>query len=345
MRNSRWMISFVLLLLAAGCAQPAGVIFPPVNPPLLWPGGSEPPRIRYVGQLATSADLKPSVPFLEGVGNALFGKKPVSTMLTPYALCTDNQDRLFVADSNAQVVHVFDLKTRKYERWQPAPKHLFAQPVGVAYDTINNRLWVSDSVAGTIYVFDSNGHLVKQMPTGLFARPTGLCFDKTHQRMFIVDTSAHHIVVCTLNGQPITILGHRGAGLGEFNFPTNVAVDSVGRVYVSDSLNFRVQEFSPDLKPIRAIGSKGDLPGYFGQPKGVACDSQNHLYVVDANFEAVQIFDSSGHLLLNFGQEGTKNGEFWLPAGICIDSHDRIWVADCYNRRVEVFDYLPETQR
>ncbi len=343
MRTTRCIITLVLLL-AAGCAQPAGVIFPPLDKPLLWPGGSEPPRIRYVGQLASSADLKPAVPFLEGVGNTLFGRKPASAMLTPYALCTDNQDRLFVADSNTQSVHVFNLKTRKYLSWQPGPKRKFSQPVGIAYDTTHNRLWVADSVAQTIYIFNSNGALVEQTSPGQFVRPTGLCFDPTHQRVFVTDTGAHRIVVCSLDGHPIATLGRRGTALGEFNFPTNVAVDSTGRLYVSDSLNFRVQQFSPDLKPLRAIGSKGDMPGYFGQPKGVACDSQNHLYVVDANFEAVQIFDASGRLLLNFGSEGTKNGQFWLPAGICIDSHDRIWIADAYNRRVEVFDYLPQPQ-
>ena len=41
-------------------------------------------------------------------------------MLTPYAVCTDGQDRLFVADTNAQTVHVFDLRTRRYEQWKPA---------------------------------------------------------------------------------------------------------------------------------------------------------------------------------------------------------------------------------
>jgi DNA-binding beta-propeller fold protein YncE len=107
-------------------------------------------------------------------------------------------------------------------------------------------------------------------------------------------------------------------------------------------LNFRVQQFAPDLTPIRQIGKKGDMPGYFGQPKGIAVDPEDHLYVVDANFESVQIFNADGQLLLDFGTEGHNPGEFWLPAGISIDSHNRIWIADAYNRRIQVFDYLPE---
>ena len=75
-------------------------------------------------------------------------------------------------------------------------------------------------------------------------------------------------------------IGQRGTALGQFNYPTHVMIDHAGRIYVSDTLNFRVQQFSPDLKPVRQIGSKGDLPGYFSQPKAIAVDSQDHVYVI-----------------------------------------------------------------
>ena len=341
----RWIgnLSFVLLagLLALGCGHPPGVIFEPLARPVVFPAPPEPARIRYVGKLATNADLKPGVGFGQAIGQALFGKKPVEAMLDPYAACTNGRERLFVADPGRQMVHVFDLKTREYQQWQPLPGR-FDEPVGVAYDSLNDRLMVADSGAATVYIFTSMGGVVAQTPPGLFVRPAGICFDTRSQRAFVADAGGHCIYVIAPNGQPITKMGSRGTALGQFNFPTNLAMDHEGRLYVADTLNFRVQQFSPDLVPIRQIGSKGDMPGYFSQPKGVACDSQNHLYVVDSHFEAVQIFDANGSLLLNFGQEGHNPGEFWLPAGIFIDERDRIWIADCYNHRVQVFDYIRE---
>ena len=238
--------------MAGGCGSPAGTIFEPPFPPKVWPdSATEPARVRYVGQLANEADLKPAIPFGQGLGESLFGKPPIRAMITPFALCTDGGDRLFVADTSAKVVQVFDLNSRKFAQWGPAPGKKFSWPVGVAYNP-------------------------------------------------------------------------------------------AGRLYVSDSLNFRVQQFSPDLQPLRAIGSKGDMPGFFSQPKGVGVDSQDHLYVMDSQFEVAQVFDDQGVLLMDFGQEGDGAGEFWLPAGIFIDAHNRIWVADSYNHRVQVFDYLPE---
>jgi len=329
-------------VLTGGCARPAGVIFEPLANPPFWPSPPDPVRVLYVGELATSADLKPSADFFELAGEALFGKKTVRSMLSPYALCTDGRDRLFVADSNAQVVHVFNFKTRAYSQWQPADDHgkttPFSQPVGIAYDP-DGRLIVADSVAQTLHVFDDHGKYVGQLGQHMLQRPCGLAIDPTSRRLYIADVAAHQVLVFSLRGELIRRLGQRGDKLGQFNFPTNVAVDSQGRLYVSDSLNFRVQQFDRDLEPLRQIGQQGDMPGYFSQPKGLAVDGEDHLYVVDAQFEAVQIFNAEGQLLMVFGEEGTEPGRFWLPAGIHIDRSSRIWIADTYNRRVQVFEY------
>ena len=346
-KSARWFTLLLVLIGGSGvvvtsCGRPPGVIFPTPPRALVWPSPPERGRIRYVGQLSTDADLKPGMAFGQAVGEAMFGKAPVHTMLTPYAICTDGYDRLFVADSNAQLVHVFDMNSRKYETWKPQNKEKrFAQPVGIAYDA-GGRLFVADSVGATIYAFDKSGAYLGPVGSAFLQRPCGLAYDAKSRRLFVADAGAHQVVVLSREGHLVARVGSRGTGLGQFNYPTNVALDGKGRLYVSDSLNFRVQQFGPDLKPIRQIGRKGDLPGYFGQPKGIAIDSEDHLYVVDANFEAVEVFDDEGRLLLDFGQEGRDPGTFWLPAGIFIDRLNRVWVADCYNRRVQVFQYLPE---
>ncbi|MHC4413762.1 MAG: 6-bladed beta-propeller [Planctomycetota bacterium] len=339
-----WIAIVVLAVGLGGCGQSKGVIFEPLENPMIWPPDPEPARIRYVGGLVTSEDLKPGRSVGQGLSEAIFGRKPARSMLSPYAVCTDGSDRLFVADSNAQTVHVFDLDSRRYEQWQPDPQETsFSQPVGVAFDG-SRRLLVSDAVASTIFVFASDGTYLGDFGREYLSRPCGLAVDAATGRIFVADAAAHQVLVFNPEGALVAQIGRRGTGLGEFNFPTNVALDIDGRLFVSDSLNFRVQVFDSTLEPIRQIGGHGDLPGYFSQPKGVALDSDGHLYVVDAHFEAVQVFDTEGRLLLTFGREGQASGEFWLPAGIHIDANDRIWVADTYNRRVQVFQYLTEVE-
>jgi len=347
-RDFRWVLVLLGALIgcsAGGCAAPKGLIFEPPAKELSWPPPPEEGRIHFVGSLRTDKDLKPSKSFMKGLSEKVFGQNPAHSMLTPYAICTDDQDRVFVCDSNAQVVHVFNLKTRAYEQWKPeAPAEPFAQPVGVTCDA-SGRLLVSDSAANTIHVFDQSGHVLGTIGDGDLDKPSGIVVDPRTDRIFVANTGTHQILVLAPDGTLIERVGKRGVELGEFNFPTNLALGHDGSLYVSDTLNFRVQVFDQDLQPVLQIGSKGDLPGYFSHPKGIAIDSQEHVYVIDSHFESVQIFDTEGKLLLTFGEEGHGDGQFWLPTGISIDHQDRIWIADSYNQRIQVYQYRLEEQQ
>jgi DNA-binding beta-propeller fold protein YncE len=330
------------LALMAGCAPTAAPIFPVLAAPPQWPAPPASPRIRYVGQLTGSADLHPTEPPLQAVGRLVFGGTTTSwSFKNPMAICTDGADRLFVADTADPVIHVLDLGNRSYQRWTPAGRKLLT-PVGLAYDASGRRLLVSDSGTAAVLIFSLDGKCIGELAPGQFKRPCGLAVDPRNGRIFVADVSAHQVLVVSPSGQLLQRIGGRGTAPGQFNFPTNVALDDRGRLFVSDSLNFRVQEFDSDLQPIRQIGHQGDMPGYFSQPKGIAIDPDGHIYVVDSQFEALQIFDDAGNLLLDFGEEGKLPGEFWLPSSIFIDRRGRIWVADSYNHRVQVFDYLPE---
>ncbi|MAE60749.1 MAG: hypothetical protein CMJ49_05260 [Planctomycetaceae bacterium] len=309
----------IAITTSIGCGQPAGRIFPMPNPPVVWPDPPSTARVQYVGKLTNSDDLKPAVSLPQSVGRILLGDQPPHTMVTPFAICTDDRNRLFVADSNAQLIHVFDLDSRAYDQWKPAGHTVtFAQPVGIAFDP-SGRIIVADSVAQELLIFDRTGSLTDRVGHGVLQRPTGVAVDPTTGRLLVADAGAHQILVFSRQGNLLRRLGEQGTELGQFNYPTHVALDPQRQLYVTDSLNFRIQHFDADLNPLRIIGRQGHLPGYFSMPKGIATDSDGHLYTIDAHFEAVQIFNRDGQLLLTFGAEGHGPAEFWLPTGIHID--------------------------
>lgn len=327
------VVAAVVATTIAGCASPPGVILQGGPDAPRWPVAPDPARIAYLGDIRGDVDLKPGRSVLARLGDGLFGAQAPKQMRAPVAVCTDGADRVFVADTNARVVHVFDLASRAYEAW--APPQGFLAPVALAYDPAG-ALIVSDSAAGDLVEFDAKGRFVRRFGADALERPCGIAMTRD-RRLLIVDVAAHQIVVLDCDGIERARIGHRGTALGEFNFPTHIALDDQERLFVSDSLNFRVQILSPEFTPLRQIGSQGDLPGYFAQPKGIAVDAAGHVFVVDANFEAVQLFTSEGQLLMSFGREGHDPGEFWLPAGIHIDPKGRIWIADSYNQRVQAF--------
>jgi hypothetical protein len=88
---------------------------------------------------------------------------------------------------------------------------------------------------------------------------------------------------------------------------------------VSDTGNFRVQEFTPDGRFVRKLGEVGTSFGKFARPKGIALDREGRIFVVDAAFQNVQIFNNDGQLLTYFAGPGVGPGELYLPTDISID--------------------------
>jgi len=332
-----------LMGVMGGCHQPQRPIFPEHDPPLVWPDPPNPPRIRYVGALRGAADLKPSRRGFAAIGDALLGAKKPETLYGPRGVvCTPDGTRLWVADPGGRCLHVFDLAARAYKKIRRCGMLPLLSPVDVCLGP-EDSIYVCDSESPAIHRLAArDGALLQtvRLPEELL-RPVAVHYDASSDELLVVDVAAHNIKVLGREGELRRILGRRGEGPGEFNFPCDVSADEQS-VWIADTGNHRVQAVTRTGEPVIAIGQAGDAPGDLALPKGIALDPDGHVYVVDGRFENVQIFDRTGRLLLFFGDEGAKEGEFWLPGGIFIEPSGRIWVCDSYNRRVQVFDYIRE---
>ena len=169
-------------------------------------------------------------------------------------------------------------------------------------------------------------------------QPTGIAFYPAGKQIWVVETASHCITILDESGKKIRSFGSRGAGDGEFNFPTSIWIDDKGFAYVVDALNYRIQIFDKDGKFLNKFGEAGDTAGYFALPKGIATDSYGNIYVTDALFHLVQIFDKQGNFLHSFGSQGREAEKFWMPSGIFIDKQNTIYIADSYNSRIQLFN-------
>ena len=326
---------------AAGCVTAPRPVFEPTGSVLAWPPAPATTRLSYVGMLRCSADLKaPSKPF-EGLSRLLIGKEPPKQLYGPRdVVVTPDGQRVWIADPGGRCLHLFDLEHRAYRKIAQAGGSPLLSPVDVSLGPAGS-IFVCDSEAVAVYRLSAvSGETIERVriPEDI-ARPVAASYDAGTQELFVVDVATHDIKVLGPDAGLRRILGRRGEGDGEFNFPTAI-VASGEMLWVVDTGNRRVQAITRDGLPAGVVGRSGDAPGDMALPKGVAVDSDGHLYVVDARFENVQVFDPEGRLLMYFGEEGTGPAEFWLPGGIFIDRQDRIWVCDSYNRRVQVFQYL-----
>ena len=136
-----------------------------------------------------------------------------------------------------------------------------------------------------------------------------------------------------------SVLGStEGSGSGQFSHPLGVAVDSVGDLWVDDSGNSRIKEFSPSGTLIGTYGSEGSGEGQLKDPSGLAIDSTTgNVVVSDTGNNRIDVFSSTGKWVRTFGTTGSGNGQLKEPDGLTVDSHGDVWVADTGNNRVEEF--------
>src|SRR5437667_7282583 len=96
--------------------------------------------------------------------------------------------------------------------------------------------------------------------------------------------------------------GGSGSGQGQFDFPSGVAVDAVGDVYVCDTGNRRIQKFTTDGAFITAWGTFGFGPRQFIGPWGVAVSPNGEVFVTDnGGGQRVEVFTSDGQFLRQWG--------------------------------------------
>jgi len=341
LRPSTVGLIFITILILCSCSNK---VPEPLSPSvdLVWPGGEETPRIRFVGSFSRPEDIQISKSFFQQFWGYIVGQED-NSLIAPYAISSDSKGNFLVVDSYLKKIHSFDTTAGKFHSFPPDDQPM-AFPIGIATDDLSGKIYVTDSKEGLVKVFqgveDSSPLTIGE---GLLQRPTGVAVNKISNELLVVDTKLSHIFRFDLqNLRLLGRFGDKGEAAGEFNHPTNITVSADGLIIITDSLNFRIQVYSGSGKFLRTFGSAGDSPGHFSRPRGIACDSDNHIYVVDALFDNIQIFNREGQLLMDFGKSGREFGEFWMPAGIHIDQKDMIYVADSYNRRIQIFQYLKQ---
>jgi predicted membrane-bound mannosyltransferase/streptogramin lyase len=146
-----------------------------------------------------------------------------------------------------------------------------------------------------------------------------------------------------------TVIGSIGSEQGQFNQPADVAVDVDGNVFVVDTLNHRVQKFSPAGQFIAAVGAVGVEDGQFANPFtaetyevndgpwGIGVDPQGNVFVADTWNHRIQVFDNDLKFVRSFG-----TGELFGPRDVVIDAAGNVLVVDTGNKRIAVYSATGE---
>ncbi len=339
------------LLVAVLCIGevPATVLIQPLRPPMLVPL-----MMTWVHNLRFDPMIEASLA-LVGVVMALavvmlllwrVGRKRLMGTGSPGVLAKASGSGR--AHRVAGVVLVTALCSFSGCRPSSQPKEIWAEPgksnVALVYpraicrSPVDNAFFVVDRTA-TIYRLDPKGKYLNswRMPAWEHGKPVGLSAGPDGN-LYVPDTHYHRVIVYTPQGQELRRWGSEGTGPGQFVFPTDVAFDANGNVYVSEYGDHdRVQVFDGSGKYLREFGKFGNGPGEFSRPQSMVIDGEQ-MFITDACNHRLVVFKLDGTFVRSMGSVGDAPGQYRFPYGLDKDQRGNLIVCEFGNNRVQKID-------
>lgn len=289
---------------------------------------------------------------------------PQPWYFSPIDVTVDRSDKIYVLDPldgqiqkytpGGSLINRFGT-LRNAADTDPVEDTDLTEPTAIAVDD-DGYIYVTDSYLNRVVKFAPDGSVIDvwgkgpckcEMGSGNreFYAPVGIAYD--HEgHVFVAEAGNHRIQKLSTDGRFISMWGSEGTGNGQFKFAfqyfadikaasdyfshAGMDIDKDGNLYVVDSDNNRVQEFSNDGTYIRQWTG-------LNKPLGLAIDPDGDFYVGNTGNSTVMIYDSSGNPPIEVGGPGYLPGEFDGMTGLAVNSSGEVYIAELLNSRIQKF--------
>lgn len=246
----------------------------------------------------------------------------------------------------------------------------FLTPGGVAVGR-GDQLWIADTGNHTIRRAAPTAEVITiagaagaagstdgEAAAARFYSPFDLAVD-TQGNVFVADTENHSIRrIDTTSLQVTTFVGLSGTlgstdgtgGNARFAYPTGLAFDRAGNLYVADNGNHTIRKVTPEGVVTTLAGAVGvsgwvDGPGAqarFQVPYDVAVGPGGVVYVVDSYNQVLRAISPEGVVSTMAGSPGKLGGSdgsgtearFQYPSAATVDPTGTVWIADYGNQAI-----------
>ncbi len=327
-------------------------------------------RANHTIRKITAAGVVSTFAGRAGVAGSDDGVGESATFYAPNGTAVDADGNVYVADggnrtvrkiSKAGVVTTLAGKAGAFgDDDLPGPAARFRSISGIAADP-----------TGTVYVTDYSACVVRKITPGgdvstfagtpgsagsangtgaaaAFSYPEGIAVSATTGLVYVADSGNHTVrtitqagVVATLAGAAGTTGATNGQGTNaRFYYPSGVAVDTAGTVYVADLYNNLVRKISAggNVSTLAGGGGRGQVDGLiagFAYPSRVSVDTDGNLFVTETVGQTVRKITPSGVVSTFAGRFtlGDDDGEgaaasFRSLNGIAVDASGNAFVGD-----------------
>jgi len=311
----------------------------------------------------------------------------------PSGVAVDATGNIYIADTLNQRIRKVDVSTGDITTIAgngtqgysgdggPAASASLKNPSGVAFDatgniyiadTYNNRIRKVDASTGDITTVAGNGAQAYSGDGGPAASaslyyPSDVAVDASgniyivssvYNRIRKVDASTGDITKVAGN----VIAGYSGDGgaatAASLRYPSGVAVDVSGNIYIADYYNHRIRKVDASTGNITTVAGNGTME-YSGdggpaasaslnKPSGVAVDASGNIYIADASNRRIRKVDASTGVITTVAGNGTmgysgdggpaSSASLFSPASVEVDAARNIYIADAGNQRIRKVD-------
>ncbi|MCX5784412.1 MAG: tetratricopeptide repeat protein [Elusimicrobia bacterium] len=251
------------------------------------------------------------------------------------------------------------------------------KPSAVA--TAEGRIFVADTKANAVFIFDPAGKLLNKTKAPL-ATPSGISFG--NGKLYVAESDASKIAVLDSEGNALWQFSGSGSAPGQLDSPMGVAFGPDERLYVADTGNARVEIFNSDgiflygfpvfkggnakfklskivadragfiyvSSPDQALIQKYDRTGrlvkeYSMENNAMTVSEYGVVYVVNGKEGKVRELDQNGEVAGTFGTRGKGKSEFLKLSDITLDAAGLLYLCDEGNKKVSIINLegqLPE---
>ena len=340
-------------------------------------------QVNHTVRQITSAGVVTTFAGTAGVPGSIDGQGIIARFRYPAAIAMDGSGNLYIGDGGNSTVRMITPSGAVTTLAGTAGKNGSTDGTGAAA-----RFYAPQGVAvdgsGNVYVCDYDNILIRKIApggvvttisgvlqtpgfvdgTGTAAEynyPFGIGTD-TSGNIYIADTGnntirkmAPGVVVTTLAGTPGSGYTDGTGSSARFNYPTDMALDPSGNLYVVDNTNCTIRKITPSGVVTTVAGTPGaagtvdgtGAAAHFNYPYGIALDGSGNLYVTDQVGQAIRKIAPGGVVTTIAGTPGTAgsaNGTgsaalFFYPAGIAVDGSGNVFVSE--ERNFDIREITP----
>ena len=201
---------------------------------------------------------------------------------------------------------------------------IFSGPVSVLPD-YDGSFWVAAYSSNELLKITLNGKVIERItgPLTGFDRPMDI-IRLNDGNLLLSESAGDRLALLSSNGKFIKYIGSKGRAVGNLVGPQFLAVDSMGRIYVTDYGNRRVDVFDSDGTGLYYFGGKtGSFKG-LKSPTGIAVTEES-VFVADSSTGCIYEFDRSGNYVRDLVEQKTfskpESLKLWQDNLIVTDSN------------------------